>query len=195
LPLLFNLCFNMLNTPDYRSLWYTWGVHGHRRSWFQFADDAAIVGSDTKSSQALFNLCVAWCTWSCMDLRLDKCCTFWMEKRNRSYEQFQPIHWVDSRHILPVEISHDFRYLEKLFSLDTNNRQMENKLNLQLNITFKLAVRPQTKLMVLQMYINAQMSFEVKLYDLPLAWIDQTLDALSVSQERLDGSTDQFLCP
>jgi len=66
-----------------------------------------------------------------MDLRRDKCCTFGMEKKNGSFEQFQPVLWVYSRPIPPVEIMHEFCYLGKLFSFDMNNRlakeQMENK--------------------------------------------------------------------
>jgi len=65
--LLFNLCFNMLmttlNTPDFKSLGYTWGGP-NKRSWLQFADDASIIASNEKESQTLLNVFQAWCQWA-----------------------------------------------------------------------------------------------------------------------------------
>jgi len=42
----------------------------------QYADDAVIVSSSEKGSQAVLNLFVAWCNWCEMVLHLDKCCSF-----------------------------------------------------------------------------------------------------------------------
>jgi hypothetical protein len=88
-PLLFNLCFNtlmnVLKTPDYSSLGYIWGATNRQQhcQWLQFADDAAIVSRNVEGTQALLNTFVAWCLWAGMDLRLDKCCTFGMSKKEQ----------------------------------------------------------------------------------------------------------------
>ena len=59
-PLLFNLCFNTLmktlNQPIYRKLGYSWGVNKKSQNWLQFADDAMIISSDSKSAQGLLNV-------------------------------------------------------------------------------------------------------------------------------------------
>ena len=104
-PLIFNLCFNILmktlSSPEYRSLGYRWGS-SHRRSWLQFADDAAIVAStNSKTSQSLLDVFLAWCNWANMDLRLDKCCTFGMSKEKGKYRQTIPGLWVEGNAFLP----------------------------------------------------------------------------------------------
>ena len=77
--LLFNLCFNILmltlDQPMYRKLGYSWGPVGSRRqrAWLQFADDVAIVASDTQGAQLLLNVFQAWCRWAALDIRYDKC--------------------------------------------------------------------------------------------------------------------------
>ena len=86
-PLLFNLCFNtlmmMLDQPIYRKLGFTYGAKNSRlqRAWMQFADDAAVVASDSVSAQGLLNAFEAWCAWAGMQIRLDKCIAFGMQKK------------------------------------------------------------------------------------------------------------------
>ena len=193
-PLLFNLCFNTLmltlNQPIYRKLGFSWGsrVNRQERAWLQFADDAAIVASDNVSAQGLLNLFEAWCTWADMSIRLDKCTAFGMQKRNGVYTQTMPILSVNTGQIPPVPLSGEFTYLGRRFSFeskpDSIKAALEQKLKGLLNITSGLKIKAQTKIKILSLYVHAQMLHEIKLYDLPVTWIEQSLDALCVRHIR-----------
>ena len=86
-PLLFNMCFNtlmqMLGQPTYRKLGFSYDSKNRhqQRAWLQFVDDAVIVASDNANAQGLLNAFKSWCAWSGMQLRLDKCVAFGMQKR------------------------------------------------------------------------------------------------------------------
>jgi len=194
-PLLFNLCFNILMKTlikkEYNELGYRCeGTKGPRFcSWLQYADDAAIVASDAKNTQALLNLFCAWCEWAGMELRLDKCCSFGMSKKNNEYVQTLPGLWVEGQQIPTIPIGKEFTYLGRLFSFDINGQKTAksliiDKLNNLLTITSKLKLRPQTKLKILKLYIHAQLAFMLKMYDLSLTWIEHNLDALVTRHVR-----------
>ena len=51
------------------------------------------------------------------------------------------------------------------------------KLTRLLNITSSLKVKASLKLKILSRYILSQLTFELKTYDLPLTWVDQSMDA------------------
>lgn len=55
---------------------------------------------------------------------------------------------------------------------------MKKKLNDMLEITDKLKIRPQDKIRIVTQFIHSQLAFKIKVYDFPLTWIEQTLDAL-----------------
>ena len=48
--------------------------------WFQFVDDAAVVATNESKNQLLWNCFTKWCTWSDMNIRVDKCVTFGIKK-------------------------------------------------------------------------------------------------------------------
>ena len=193
-PLLFNLCFNTLmltlNQPIYRKLGFSWGSRANRqeRAWLQFADDAAIVASDNASAQGLLNLFKAWCSWAGMSIRLDKCSTFGMQKRNGVYTQTMPNLSMAEGQIPAVPLNGEFTYLGRRFSFETKSEaiktDIEQKLKKLLTFTNSLKIKAQTKIKILSLYIHSQMLFEIKLYDLPLTWIEQSLDALCVRYLR-----------
>ena len=157
-PLLFNLCFNTLmltlDQPMYRKLGFSWGAKHSRqqRSWLQFADDAAIVAADNASAQGLLNVFQAWCAWSGMCIRLDKCVAFGMQKRNGTYVQTMPNLSVTEGQIPAVPLNAEFTYLGRRFSYDLKNESakaaLEEKLLNLLEITNKLKIRTQTKLRI-----------------------------------------------
>src|SRR6218665_376790 len=116
-PLMFNLCFNTLmktlSKPEFKSLGYIWGPPSKTTtcSWLQFADDAVIITSNVKNTQHLLNIFVAWCNWADMLIRLDKCSSFGMMKRNNSFDQVEPGVYVGGSRIPPVPIGGSFTYL------------------------------------------------------------------------------------
>ena len=123
-PLLFNLCFNTLMLtlyqPVYRKLGFSWGSKQNRqqRAWLQFADDAAITAADNASAQALLNVFPAWCTWTAMTVRLDKCISFGMQKREGHYIQTMPNIAVNGGQIPPLPLGEQFTYLGRSYGFD-----------------------------------------------------------------------------
>jgi hypothetical protein len=93
-PLLFNLTFNTLmmtlKQKKYSQLGYLWSTTSNskiHRSWLQFA---LLIGYNDKSVQVLLNVFQAWCQWSRMQIRLDKCSCFGMRLSNNLYQQYAP---------------------------------------------------------------------------------------------------------
>jgi hypothetical protein len=67
---------------------------------------------------------------------------------------------------------------------ETAKREMVEKLTILLETTSKLKVRAQLRLRILKEYIYSQLLFELKTYEVPLTWIDETLDALCTRYTR-----------
>ena len=188
-PLLFNLCFNTLMTTvsdlRYQQSGYMWGTAGgksHWRSWLQFADDAALIAHDSKGAQSLLDVSVAWCAWAEMTLRIDKCSSFGMTKRSGQYVQIEPGLFVNGVQIPPIKIGESFKYLGGVFDFEMGNaelkRELKVKVNSLLSVTSALKVRPQSKLRIVRKYFPTQLSFQLKIADIPVTWISQQLDSL-----------------
>src|SRR6218665_129799 len=159
-PLLFNLCFNTLMPPleksELANLGYIWGPKEAPQSctWLQFANDAVIIANNLTAAQTLINIFAAWCNWSGMSIRLDKCCTFGMLKKNNGFGQIEPALYLNSEAIPVVAMGDSFTYLGKKFDFELKNKtakvNIRTKLELLLNITSGLKVKPQTKLKILK---------------------------------------------
>ena len=126
-PLLFNLCFNLLMQalakPEFKNLGFIWGPRevSFECSWLQFADDAAIVSNSVKDAQQLLNIFIAWCEWSHMTIRLDKCVTFGLKKSDNTFAQYQPALFISNEKIPSVPSGESFVYLGKIFNSDMKN--------------------------------------------------------------------------
>ena len=190
-PLLFNLCFNplmrTLSQPKFKHLGYMWGpnVDPYSSSWLQFADDTAIIANDVKSAQTLINLNVAWCKWSGMHLRIDKCVSFGMRKQEGVYSQYLPNLTINDSKIPALELGSSFKYLGKLFNFEMNNDEAKsnliNRLSGYLEIIKNLKVKVTMKLKILRVFIPSQFNFDLRIYDFAYTWIEQNLDQLSVN--------------
>ena len=135
-PLLFNLCFNLLmqvlDKPEFKNLGYSiWGPKQstYESSWLQFADDAAIISNSTKGTQQLLNICVAWCEWSQMTIRLDKRITFGMAKLDNTFSQYQPALFITNENIHAVTSGESFVYLGKIFDFVMRNKEAKNEVS------------------------------------------------------------------
>ena len=189
-PIIFNLCFNtlmtVLNRPEYNKLGYYSGTNETTvaRQWLQFADDACIVASSVKNAQCLLNLFQAWCNWSGLSVRNDKCVAFSMIKKASSYQQILPSLHICGNSIPQVPIGGEFCYLGRSFSSEIKphkmQTQIEEKLKHMLNVTAKLKISVQLKLRILSKYIQSQMLHDLKLYDFTQTWVEQTLDAMCI---------------
>jgi len=189
-PLLFNLCFNSLmltlNEPVYRKLGYSWGPENsnRQRAWLQYADHAAITASDNKNAQRLLNVFEAWCTWSTMIIRRDKCSTFGMQKKNNKYCQILPNLSLDNQQVPHIAINGEYKYLGRIFNFSMDNATaktaLEQKLTRMLIVTSGLKISAQTKLKILSTYIHSQLLFPIRTYDLTSTWVEQTLQAICI---------------
>ena len=145
-PLIFNICFNplmkLISQPKYEQLGYLWGPNARVRSWLQFADDTTLISKNVKAAQSLIDLNVAWCKWSGMEIRTDKCITFGMRKQDSVYVQFQPNLTIDNEAIPQVESNRHFTYLGKQFDFDMKNESVKSNLHSKLSGLLKKNSRP-----------------------------------------------------
>ena len=114
-----------VNSKPFENQGYIWGPNTNlfERSWLQFADDMALIAHNVKSAQALIDINVAWCNWTGMQLRTDKCQAFGMRKTDGSYEQFLPNLSIGTENISPVPINESFKYLGKFFNASMDNSE------------------------------------------------------------------------
>ena len=123
-----------------------------------------------------------------LSIRLDKCITFGMRKYDNTFSQFNPALFVNGEQIPMVPAGGSFVYLGKIFNFDLKKDEAKNniseKLTKLLRITSQLKVKPQLKLAILRRYIHAQLSFELRLYDFGVTWVEQHLDSICYQQVR-----------
>ena len=85
-------------------------------------------------------------------------------------------------------IGGEFIYLGRRFSFegkhDSAKSALEEKINELLKITSNMKIRVKTKLKILSLYIHSQILFDIKLYDFPVTWVEQKLDALCIKYMR-----------
>lgn len=193
-PLLFNICFNslikVLDSPNFKKLGFIWGNKASQSTnWLQYADDAALIARDQKAAQGLANLFDSWCSWAQMEIRLDKCNSFAMIKRNSVYCQILPTISINAGKIPPTQIGESFRYLGRIFDFDLKGEleknDIVNKLTKLLQITTELKIRPQTKLKIFDRFITSQISFSLRVCNFTATWISETLDPLCIKSIRL----------
>jgi hypothetical protein len=179
----------ILDSPKYRNLGYIWGSKTYQScNWLQYADDAALIAKDQKSAQGLTNLFDAWCFWADMCIRIDKCCSFGMVKKDTSQIQVLPNISITSGNIPSVKLGDSFTYLGKIFNFEMNDTLAKTviitKLDKFLQITSNLHIKPQTKLKILDRFIPSQISFNLKIYNLAGTWITENIDALCIRHIR-----------
>ena len=193
-PLFLNICFNslvkILDSPNYKKLGFIWGNKASQTTnWLQYADDAALVASDQKAAQGLASLFDSWCAWAKMEIRLDKCSSFAMLKRNSVYCQVLPSISINAGKIPPTPIGDSFRYLGRIFDFNLKGElektEIVTKLSNLLRITNELKIRPQTKLKILDRFIASQISFSLRVCNFTATWISETLDPLCIKNIRL----------
>ena len=84
----------------------------HPAQWFQFVDDAAVVTGQKYETQILLNVISTWYTWSKLIIRIDKCYTFGIMKKNTTSTQTKPKLYVNIEIIPPLQDDESFEYLK-----------------------------------------------------------------------------------
>src|SRR5437867_9044808 len=174
----------LLESPAYKQLGYFWGNSQQQQcSWLQYADDALIVANSLSAAQSLVRLFEAWCDWSKMDIRLDKCLSFGAVMRDNKFQQIlSNIHLRDKGTIPAVPLGDHFKYLGKIFDFQAMNsaskREFETKLEKFLVKISSLKIRCQTKLKIFSMYVPSQFNFELKIYNFTDSFLSGVVDRL-----------------
>ena len=106
-----------------------------RRSWFQFVDDSVLATSTEQDIQLLLNLFIKWCKLANLIVRVDKCKKFGTEKNGTLSIQLTPCLTVNNELIPPED---NFIYLDKNFSVDTNNDDIKAELVTDINKYFDI---------------------------------------------------------
>ena len=95
---------------------------------------------NVKAAHSLIDSNVAWCTWSGMEIRTDKCIAFMMRKQDG--------------------VDFDMKYESVKSNLHSKLSDMHTeKIN-----------RPATEIRKLKFFIPSQLSFILKIYDIPYTW-------------------------
>ena len=124
-PLLFNMLVNTfirhIQSEKFIQLGYTYSKHLIPKHWYQFADDAAVVAGQPYENQIHLNAFTAWCTWCNMEIRVDKCKTFGVEKGNTATKQTFPKLFVNFEQIPVVKKNESYKYLGRNFNFEMDN--------------------------------------------------------------------------
>jgi len=157
-------------------------------NWLQYADDAVLIAKDQKCAQGLANIFDACCSWAHMDIRIDKCCSFGMAKKETRQVQILPNISVKAGQIPPTEIGGHFKYLGKYFDFKMDGSLVKSEIltnvELLLKTTSALEIKPQTKLKIFDRFIPTQINFYLRLYNFPSTWVVEQLDALCIRHIR-----------
>ena len=125
-PLLFNMVMNTfvqyVKTEQFCQLGFNAGQPFlTTKHWFQFADDAVITTREEYETQILLNAFTMWCNWAKMTLRVDKCKTFGIMKRNSTAKQYFPKIYVNHSLIPSVKQNQNFCYLGRFYNFPMDN--------------------------------------------------------------------------
>ena len=131
-PIIFNLLINTfiqyLRQERFSQLGYSLSKLLRPVHWFEFADDAAIATGQEHETQLLLNAFTAWCTWSSMIIRVDKCHTFNMVKKETLSVQTHPKLCVNNKRIPALKSNESFKYLGRYFNFEMDNEEHKKEL-------------------------------------------------------------------
>ena len=165
IPLLLMTTISHEKYQQYGYLWWS-KTSLHPCSWLQFADDTALIAHSAQGAQILLNTTLAWCNWSSMKVRIDKCSTFGMTKYAGQYTQFKPLLFINDEAVPAVNNGEAFTYLGKTFDFKMDNSAIKatlvDRLRQLLQVTSNLKIRPQLKLKILHLYIRHKSTLSCK---------------------------------
>ena len=150
--------------------------------WFQFADDAAVFNGQEYETQILLNVFSTWCTWSKMIIRVDKCHTFGIMKKNTASTQTKPKLYVNIEIIPPLQDDESCEYLRRYFNFSLNNQKYRAELLETTTTTLNkiIADIPETWLKE-----NLDSLCHKKLRSWPEIPINGTLDTVQLPKSKL----------
>ena len=184
-PLLFNMCFNTfiqhIRTDKYRQFGFITKflnpIH-----WLQFADDAAVITSQSTENQHLLNRFSIWCQWSEMIIRVDKCSTFGIRKTLTKSVQYLPKLLINNKLIPTTEIGESFRYLGKYFDFGMSDKKHKEELitlleDIMADIDLK-PLHPKNKILLYSRYLLSKLSWHFTVASLSKTWVTENIDSV-----------------
>ena len=151
------------------------------KNWFQFTDDATVVTGQEYKTQILSNAFSIWCSWSKMIVRVDKCHTFGIMKKNTTLMQIKPKHYAKNEAIPPLKDNESFKYLGRYFNFSMNNQKHKEQLEItttMLNNINKLPLHPNNKLNLYSKYLLGKLSWHLTIADISETPVQENLDSL-----------------
>ena len=188
-PLLFNMVMNTfvqyVKTEQFCQLGFNAGQPFlTTKHWFQFADDAVITTSEEYETQILLNAFTMWCNWAKMTLRVDKCKTFGIMKRNSAAKQYFPKIYVNHSLIPSVKQNESFCYLGRFYNFPMDNAVHKQFLISETNNILekidRLPLHSKFKLDLYRKYLLPKISWHLTIADIDRTWIKQTLDTCAI---------------
>ena len=183
-PLIFNLLINTftqyVRQGRFSQLGYLLSKLLRPIHCFQFADDAAIATGQVCKTQELLNSFTPWCTWSSMIIRVDKCHTFGMTKKETLSVETHPKLFVNNEQIPALKNNESFKHLGRYFNFEMDNEEHKKELlditNKILNKVDTLPLHPKHKLDIYLKYYMSKTSWHLTIADIPNIWKKQHLD-------------------
>ena len=152
------------------------------------ADDAAIATGQEYETQVLLNAFTAWCTWSSMIIRVDKCHTFGMAKKETLSVKTYPKLFVNNEQIPTLKNNESFHYLGRYFNFEIDNEEHKKELfditNKILNKVDTLPLHPNHKLDIYFKYYMSKIPWHLTIADTPNTWIKQHLRTICHNKIR-----------
>ena len=149
---------------------------------FQFADDAAVVTGHEQENQTLLNHFTRWCTWSNMEIRVDKCVSFGIRKSSTSSIQFLPKLIINRKLVPVVNIGVSFKYQGCYFNFSMDNSKrisilLETTNDLMTKID-QLPCHPKNNLSLYHRFILSKIAWHVTITVLSKTFVVENLDTI-----------------
>ena len=124
------------------------------------------------------------CTWSHMIIKVEKCHSFGMKKCQTKCIQIKTELYLNNKMINAVKIDQSFVYLGRYFDFNMTNKDLKDislsKTNELLNTINKLPLHPKNKILLYQRYALSKISWHLTVADLPVTWVKQSLDNITL---------------
>ena len=186
-PLIFNMIVNTfiqsIQEDKYTNFGYRISDGFKPRNWFQFADDAAAITCLESENQFLLNVFSRWCNWADLKVKVSKCHSFGIRKKDTSSVQYKPKLYINNLLIAPVEIDDCFTYLGRHFDFKMTNNKHKEEIVKTINDLFttidRLPLHPRNKLLVYKRYVLSKVSWHLTVADLSITWVKNNVDNIA----------------
>ena len=159
---------------------YRFSTSRHQMSTLQYADDTCLTASSKEDCQAMLDTTEKWLDWSLLKAKVSKCAATSIDGQTgrttnpRLHITQEKIPYLGSNFTsflgLPINAT---------LSLDSIKEQIHSKLEGFLTATDHSPLSRQQKLRIYRLAICPRLTWLLSLTDLPLTWVERTLEPLA----------------